>query len=124
MIINEIRSALQLYFDVMHECDLEKFDRIFHPTSSLFNAKDGVLTLRPFVKYRTEIENRVSPKSLGQPRIDSILTIDILSPEMCFAKVRVRIHEKIFVDNLNLLKIDGRWMIVAKIYHHADTVLP
>lgn len=122
MIINEIRLALQLYFDVMHECDLEKFDCIFHPASSLFNAKDGVLTLRSFAKYRTEIENRISPKSLGQPRIDSILAIDVLSPEMCFAKVRVRIHEKIFIDNLNLLKIDGRWMIVAKIYHHVDTV--
>ena len=122
MAINEIRAAMQLYFDVMYECDLEKFDRIFHPTSSLFTAEDGVLTLRPFAQYRAELEKRTPPKSLGQPRIDEVLTIDVLSSEIAFVKVRVRIFEKIFIDNLNLLKLDGRWMIVAKIYHHADTV--
>lgn len=122
MLITEIQTALELYFDVMYECDLEKFDRIFHPSSSLFTAKDGVLTLRPFAQYRSEIAVRMSPKSAQQVRQDSILTIDVLSPEIAFAKVKLRIHEKIFVDNLNLLKIDGKWMIVAKIYHLAETI--
>jgi len=122
MVMNEIQDAMQLYFDVMYECDLEKFDRIFHPASSLFTSKDGVLTLRSFSTYRAELEKRMPPKSLGQPRIDEVLTIDLLSPEIALAKVRVRIHEKIFIDNLNLLKLDGCWMIVAKIYHHAGTI--
>ncbi|MGZ3236110.1 MAG: nuclear transport factor 2 family protein [Burkholderiaceae bacterium] len=122
MVITEICTAMKLYFDVMHECDLEKFDRIFHPTSSLFTAKDGVLTLRPFTQYRAEIEKRTSPKSLEQPREEAVLSINVLSSEIALVQVRVRIFEKIFIDNLNLLKIDGRWMIVAKIYYHADTI--
>jgi hypothetical protein len=122
MVITEICAAMKLYFDVMHECDLEKFDRIFHPTSSLFTANGGVLTLRPFAQYRAEIEKRTPPKTLGQPREEAILSINVLSPEIALAQVRVRIFEKIFIDNLNLLKIDGSWMIVAKIYHHADTI--
>lgn len=122
MPINEIQSALQLYFDVMHECDLEKFDRIFHPASSLFTSSNGVLTLRSFSTYRAELEKRTPPMSLGQARIDEVLMIDLLSPDIALAKVRVQIHEKIFVDNLNLLKLDGRWMIVAKIYHLAGTI--
>src|SRR5579863_8266684 len=118
MLMTELENALGLYFDVMYECDLEKFDRIFHPTSSLFSAKDGALIVRPFAQYRSEIAVRTSPRSMKQARIDSILTIDVLSPELAFAKVRVRIAEKLFVDNLNLAKIDGHWIIVAKIYHH------
>jgi hypothetical protein len=122
MEITEIQNALQIYFDVMYECDLDKFDRIFHPSSSLFTMKDGAFNLRPFAQYRTEIAQRTAPKSVGQERTDSILLIDLLSPEIALARVRVRIHEKIFVDNLNLLKFDGQWMIVAKIFHHAETI--
>jgi hypothetical protein len=122
MEITAISEALQIYFDVMYECDIEKFDRIFHPTSSLFTMKDGEFNLRPFAQYRAEISTRTPPKSVSQPRIDEILQIGMLSPEIAFAQVRVRIFEKVFVDNLNLLKFDGRWMIVAKIFHHAATI--
>jgi hypothetical protein len=123
MLIAEICTTMQLYFDIMHECDLEKFDRVFHPTCSLFTAKDGTHTVRPFTQYRAEIEKRIPPKTLGQPREETVLSIALLSPEIALAQVRVRIFEKIFIDNLNLLKIDGNWMIVAKIYHHVDSII-
>ncbi|MFT3801884.1 MAG: nuclear transport factor 2 family protein [Burkholderiaceae bacterium] len=122
MEIDNVRQALQTYFDVMYECDLGKFDQIFHPTSSLFTMKNGEFNLRPFAQYRAEIAARTPPGSTSQPRVEDILQIGMLSSEMAFAQVRVRIFEKIFVDNLNLLKFDGRWMIVAKIFHHAETV--
>lgn len=122
MEIDNIQKALQFYFDVMYECDLEKFDWVFHPTSSLFTMKNGGFNLRPFALYRAEIATRTPPKSVSQPRVDEILQIGVLSPEIAFAQVRVRIFEKIFVDNLNLLKFEGRWMIVAKIFHHAETI--
>ena len=122
MAVPAIQEAMQVYFDVMHECDLRKFDQVFHPTCSLFSAQDGVFTVRPFAQYRGEMEARTPPKSLGQPRDEAILKIDLLSPEIALTQVRVRIFEKIFIDNLNLLKMDGRWMIVAKLYHHAATV--
>lgn len=122
MEIAEISKALQIYFDVMYECDLEKFDRVFHPSCSLFTMKDGVLNIRPFAQYREEMALRKSPKSFGQPRIDAVLMIDVLAPEIALARVRVRIVDKIFVDNLNLLNFDGQWMVVAKIFHHADTI--
>ncbi|MEM5446094.1 MULTISPECIES: nuclear transport factor 2 family protein [Paraburkholderia] len=123
MEIANIQQALQIYFDVMYECDLEKFDLVFHPASSLFTMKDGEFNLRPCAQYRAEIATRKPPKSMLQPRVDDILQIGVLSSEIAFAQVRVRIFEKIFVDNLNLLKFEGRWMIVAKIFHHAETVM-
>ncbi|MGS0891086.1 nuclear transport factor 2 family protein [Burkholderia stagnalis] len=122
MEITRVHQALLLYFDVMYECDLEKFDQVFHPASSLFGMQDGHFSLRPFARYRAEMAERTPPKSVAQPRVDAVLQIGMLSPEMAFAQVRVRIFDKIFVDNLNLLKFDGKWMIVAKIFHHAETV--
>ena len=122
MEVNDISLALQTYFDVMYECDLEKFDLVFHPTCSLFTMKNGELNVRPHAKYRAEIAERTPPKRLSQPRMDAILQIAVLSPEIAFAQVRVRLFEKVFIDNLNLLKFDERWMIVAKIFHHAETI--
>ena len=122
MEIIEIGKALQIYFDVMYECDLDKFDRIFHPSCSLFTMKDGVLNIRPFAQYREEIAVRKPPKSVGQPRIDTVLLVDMLSPEIALARVRVRIFDKIYTDNLNLLNFNGQWMVVAKIFHHTETV--
>jgi hypothetical protein len=114
----EIQSALQTYFDVMYECDMLKFDRIFHPACSLFTAGNEGLVVRPYAKYREEMIGRTPPKSLGQSRTDeAILKIDMLSESITLAQVRVRIHDKLFVDNLNLIKVAGSWMVVAKIYH-------
>ncbi|MEX3957070.1 nuclear transport factor 2 family protein [Trinickia sp. EG282A] len=122
MEINSIQHALQIYFDVMYECDLKKFDQVFHPSSSLFTMRNGEFNLRPFAQYREEIAARTPPKSVQQPRMDDILQIQVLSSEIAFAQVRVRIFEKVYVDNLNLLKFDRNWMIVAKIFHHAETI--
>lgn len=118
MVIAEIQLALQTYFDAMYECDMENFNQVFHPSCSLFTADGAELVVRPFEQYRLEMSTRTSPKSLDQSRdMERIIKIDLLSDEMALAQVRVQIHNKLFVDNLNLVKVGQRWMVVAKIYH-------
>jgi hypothetical protein len=115
--ITAIQSALQTYFDVMYECDMEKFDQVFHPSASLFTAGGAELVVKPFEQYRREMSTRTSPKSRAQSRDrERIIKIDFLSDEMVLAQVRVQIHDKLFADNLNLVKVGPRWMVVAKIY--------
>jgi hypothetical protein len=119
MSIDAIQSTLQSYFDVMYECDMVKFDEVFHPACSLFTAGGVSLVVRPFATYREEMKARTSPKSVGQSRaLETIVKIDMLSHDIALAQVRVQIHDKLFADNLNLVQVDGRWMVVAKIYHH------
>ena len=119
MAIKEIQSALQMYFDVMHECDMAKFDQVFHPACSLFTSGGESLVVRPYQQYREEMSVRQPPKARGQSRDrERILKVDMLSDEIALAQVRVQIHDKLFVDNLNLVKVSGKWMVVAKIYHH------
>jgi hypothetical protein len=119
MSIDAIQTTLQTYFDVMYECDMTKFDEVFHPACSLFTAEGGSLVIKPYANYRQEMQVRTPPRSRGQSRaLETIVKLDMLSPEIALAQVRVQIHEKLFVDNLNLIRVDGRWMVVAKIYHH------
>jgi len=110
-------AAIELYFQALHECDLDKFDQVFHPTASLFDVTDGTFTAMPVSDYREVIRLRLSPASVGQPRDDSMISIDFLSPDMAVSKVRLRIHDHTFLDHLTLANVDGRFQIVAKTWH-------
>ncbi len=117
--IQSISQAVDLYFQALHECDLAKFDEVFHPSSSLFDSTDGVFTAMPVAEYREIISHRHSPLAAGQAREDQLISIDLLSTEAGVAKVQLRIHDKVFIDHLNFARIDGRFMIAAKIWHEA-----
>lgn len=120
MSIDAIQATLQTYFDVMYDCDMVKFDEVFHPACSLFTADGASLVVKPYANYRAEMQGRTPPRSRGQSRAhETIVKIDMLSPDIALAQVRVQIHEKLFIDNLNLVQVAGRWMVVAKIYHYA-----
>ena len=109
-------TLLDKYFEVMHEQDLSLFDEVFHRDCCLYSAQSGELVLRPFALYREQVAGRKSPRELGNPRKDEILSVDMLSPTMANAKVQLQMFEGIMQDYLNLVKIDGKWWIVAKLY--------
>lgn len=115
-------KAVDLYFQALHECNLEKFDQVFHPSCSLFDTDEAKLTVVPIAEYRGVIAERVSPKSLGQPRDDRLISADFLSADMAVTKVRLRIHDKVFIDHLNWACIDGSFVIVAKLWHDISPV--
>lgn len=115
--IVELSNAVELYFQALYECNLEKFDQVFHSASSLFDSTEGVLTVMPIAEYRAIIEKRTSPKSAGQKRDDELISADFLSKDAAVVKVRLRIHKKIFVDHLNFARTNGKFQIVAKIWH-------
>ncbi|WP_433654713.1 nuclear transport factor 2 family protein [Nocardia sp. CA-128927] len=117
-----IEELLHDYFDLLYTQDMGLFDRVFHPAAVLYSAQDGVVVVRPREEYRALMQSRQSPQQNNAPRDDFVLGIDMLSPEMAMAKVRLRLNDNIMVDFLNLLLVEGRWMIVAKLYHRAETV--
>lgn len=109
-------TLLDNYFDVIHEQDLNLFDQVFHKDCCLYSAQTGELVLRPFALYREQVSGRKSPKELGNPRKDEILSVDMISPTMASAKVQLQMFDGIMQDYLNLVRIDGKWWIVAKLY--------
>ncbi len=117
MIVDEIHCMLKDYFDVLQNQDMATFDRVFHPDCVLYSAQDGALVVRPYKEYRAVVQGRKSPQEGGFPRHDEILSVDIMAPEAAMVKVRLRLFDNIMVDYLSLLKINGQWMIMAKIYH-------
>jgi len=118
----DLREAIELYFEALYMCDVDLLDRVFHPASSLFDADAGAIFVDPITHYRQTIAERASPASLGQVRQDEILLVDHLSDNAALAKVRLRIHQNVFVDHLCYARSGGCWRIVAKLWHLEGTI--
>jgi len=113
----DLSEAIQTYFEAIHECDVDKLDRVFHPQSSLFDADNGAIFVEPIESFRADVAQRTSPDSVGQALEAEILMIDYLSPISATAKIRIRAHDNVFVDHLGFVKGADGWKIVSKIWH-------
>lgn len=113
----ELLNAINLYFEALYHCDLQRFDQVFHPSCSLFDADESDITVDPIAMYRDVISKRISPASKGQQREDEIIMIDWLSNKCATVKVRLRIHNNIFIDHLCFARGENEFRIVAKIWH-------
>jgi hypothetical protein len=119
MIIEEIATFTQRYFEVLQTQDLALFDEVFSNDCTLYSQQDGSTVVRPFAEYRAMVAARKSPAAAGFPRQEEILMLDVLSPEMVTLKVRLRLFDNIMEDHLNLMKVNGRWQIYAKHFYRA-----
>jgi hypothetical protein len=111
-----LTQAVQRYFDLMYDCDLAHFDRVFYPSAQLHGFREGKMTVWPMAQYKDVLAGRKSPRSLGSPREEAILMMDFASPTQALVKVRVRINAMHFVDHLTYHRIDGEWLITSKGY--------
>lgn len=121
--VDEIQEFLSSYFDVLQNQDLKLFDLVFHRDCMLYSQQDGVTVVRPLSEYRKMVEGRSSPESGGHPRRDEVLMIDVLAPDMALAKVRLRLFDNIMIDYLNLMKVEGQWQIVSKLFYRVGSAV-
>jgi hypothetical protein len=121
--LNELNTAIETYFGAIHECDVAKLDKVFHPQSSLFDADNGEIFVEPIDSFRTDGAGRTSPQSTGQDLEAEVIAIDFLSPLSATVKIRIRAHHNVFVDHLGFVKGSAGWKIASKIWH-LETVLP
>jgi hypothetical protein len=112
-----VEQVIRTYLDGLYEGDTSKLADAFHPTSALTSiGVDGKLTIVPREAWFEAVRTRPNPKKLGLARHDHILAIDVVGPTMAFVKLKCAIPPRYFTDQLNLLKIDGRWQIAQKLF--------
>lgn len=122
--LDDLSTAIETYFQAIHDCDVTKLDDVFHPQSSLFDADNGDIFVEPIGSFRTDVAGRTSPHSAGQDMEAEILMIDFLSPSSATVKIRIRAHQNVFVDHLGFVKGSAGWKIVSKIWHLEKILSP
>ena len=118
----ELHDAIDVYFRALYHCDPALLDAVFHPASSLFDVDGGAVLAEPFPQWREVVAHRPSPASVGQARDEQILAIDWLSDRAAVARVRLRVLDSVFVDQLSFVDGPDGWQIVAKVWHLESTV--
>jgi hypothetical protein len=111
-----IEATIQTYFDGLYEGDTVKLAGVFHPTSSLTWDQEDKLMVISRDAWLQAVRDRPSSKSRELARDDAILLIDQSGPTTAFVKVKCQIPPRYFTDYLSLIKVEGRWQIVQKIY--------
>lgn len=112
----DVHDLLRQYFDALYYCDLEKLDAVFHPQAIYATADETPLLYRDMPAYRQVIAQRRSPASRNEPRRDYVDSIEFAGDNTALARVRCSIGERDFVDLLSLVRTEGHWSIIAKVF--------
>lgn len=113
----EIVEALTRYFDGLHHSDAGKLAGLFHPQAIYACASEGSLTHLTMDAYLPMVAKRPSPASRGETRKDRIVSIEFAGPVTALARVECAIGPKSFTDLLSFVRLEGRWHIIAKVFH-------
>lgn len=115
--LREVHQLLGRYFDGLYASDADALGAVFHPGAVYATVADGPLTRLTMAEYLPIVAAREAPMSRGEIRTDAIESIDFAGPATALARVRCSIGPKHFTDLLSLLHSDGRWQIIAKVFH-------
>jgi hypothetical protein len=70
------------------------------------------------------MRGRPSPASTGAPRLQETVRLEQTSPDMAAARVRVRIGQIRFLDDLILHRTEGTWLVTSKAFHVEEVISP
>lgn len=109
--LNDIEAVLHSYFDGLYHGDVAKLNSIFHPDAWL--KAPGVR--RSLNQWLKDVAERTTPAELNQARAFKILAIDVVQ-DQAMAKIHCPLFDFNYIDFLGLLKEEGKWSIVNKMY--------
>lgn len=112
-----IRQTVQLYFD-----GGEKLNQAFHADARMLYVKEGKFQVVPISAYIAKnIAWSAKPKdaSYVEP-VKRIASIDVAG-NAAVAKLEITKPGWATTDYMSLLKVDGQWVIVNKIFDSAPT---
>lgn len=115
--LDEVRDLLDHYFEGLYRSDAELLATVFHPAAVYATATEGMLTRLSMPEYLGVVAERESPATRGEMRTDTIESILFAGPVTALARVCCSIGPRRFTDLLSLVRVDGRWQIIAKVFH-------
>jgi len=122
--IQAIVAAINGYFDLMYDADDKQFSEVFHHACLVHGIREGKLVAWSVSEFRDVMRGRPSPAAMKSPRDQEILGIEHGAPQLATAKLRVRIGQTCFIDNLVFHCIDGQWLVTSKAFHVACVFPP
>ena len=115
-----IRKVIDLYSEGVKNGDVETLREAFHPQSAMYGYKGDDLYATPIEGLYEYIRNTTPPAEAGEvgEAYECIITsISVTGNAATVELANDSYHAHDFVDFFQLLKVDGRWWIVSKLFH-------
>lgn len=110
-----VRQTVQYYFDGGKNRDSVALRKAFHPDARMLFAGDGKLVIVPIAEYiRRVAGNQLKPGEVDSTR-RRVTSVDVAG-DAAMATVELEGPDALVTDYMSLLKVDGRWVIVNKIF--------
>ena len=120
------KTILSAYQDgLLNEGDEAKVDAGFHPDFHMLGVdKEGKMYRYPIQDWKAANKKKLEDGRLPRKDEDKV-KIEIPMVDVtgiaAVAKIEFYVKDKLtFVDYQSLYKLDGKWLIVAKIYHTVE----
>lgn len=116
MAFEEIAATIETYVEGMARCDAAALRRAFHPRACSVGHFDGGLEWDDVDAFARACEaEAIAPEAPSPPfEIESIS----VAGDTAVARVRNMWAGLAFLDTLCLLRHEGRWVIVSKLFLH------
>jgi hypothetical protein len=111
-----IEALAHTYFDALYNGDVDAFASVFHPDARLYCAGGGETVIMDVPTYLDIVANREAPAARGDRREDVIVSMDRPTPTTAHLRVQELFLPKFFTDELTLMKENGTWRIVSKVW--------
>jgi hypothetical protein len=109
-----VKGPLNNYLKAHATGDQEAARKAFHTDGNLIWIKDGKYTTRSFAEFVSGFNGKAAADEDKRKR--SIESIDVAG-NAASAKIVLDYPAVRFVDYMTLLKIDGEWKIVSKVFY-------
>jgi Putative lumazine-binding len=120
--IATITDVIDRYFWGIYSGDVAMLRSTFHAKAELFGEVKGAPYHRDLVTYLDAVANRKSPQSLGENFAMQVLSIEQRGP-VARATVSCPMLGNNYVDFLNLVRSEGKWVITNKTFTHVEPQL-
>ena len=119
-----VSALIDDYFEGLYRSDSAILRKVFHPSALYACASSGTLLTLTMGAYFEVIDQRPSPASRGEARTDRIVSIEFAGPVTALARLTCSILPKHYTDLLTLVHVDGRWQVIAKVFHFEEGFKP
>ncbi|CAM3873648.1 MULTISPECIES: nuclear transport factor 2 family protein [Pseudoalteromonas] len=109
--LDNVTAVIQQYFEGLHQGDIKKLDAIFHAEAVL--KAPGMRRTKS--QWLDLVSSRQTPESQSADFNYRILSVDVVNHQ-AMVKLYCPLFEHHYIDFIGLLKEDGQWRIVNKMY--------
>lgn len=112
-----VRALVQDYFIGLHHGDVDLLRQVFDPAAQIIGTVRGAPLRLDREAWLDRLSSQLAPSVQGE-RFDMSLRTLLITGDVGLAAVRDLYRGLWFTDHLSVARLDGRWWIVCKLFHH------